>query len=212
MHHWKRGARALFAIVALASAQLAAADFIDYPLPYLTTNGDTLTHVVPGGQIAYMVAYDTSSVHISGGHVSHLFANNAASVTMMFGDVSHLTLNDSTNVVVGGGEVGHLTLTGSARGTVANGTISWLNVYDNSTATLLGAPALSWLVVSETSHVDIYVADAVYGNGHLSGTWQDGTPFEFWVAVGTPGTPSTSPPELPPNITVIPATSVSSAR
>jgi len=203
MSHLKRRACALLAIVATASMQVASADDIIDSQPYVTTHGDTRTKVLPTGTVAYMVAYDTSSVDIFGGHVSHLTMNDDSSVQLMFGDVSHLTLNDTTVATVAGGEVSHVTLNDSTTAIVANGEISWLNVYDNSKATILGAAALSWLVVSETSRVDIYVTDATYSNGHLSGTWLNGAPFQFRVAIGSFGAPSTTPTELPPNITLL---------
>lgn len=212
MSHLKRGACALLAIVATASMPLASADIINSQQSYLTANDSTHTLIINGGEVAYMVGYDTSSIDISGGHVSHLFLNDSALVRLTSGDISHLTLSDSTVATVGGGEVSHLTLNASARATVSGGDVSWLNVYDNSTAAILGAPTLSWLVVGETSHVDIYVTDAVYSSGHLSGTWLDGAAFQFRVQIGSPGTPSTTPAELPPNITIHSPAPVSSAH
>ena len=198
----KRRACALLAIVATASMQLASADVIDSQHPYLTTNGSTHTTIVYGGDVAHMVGYDTSIINISGGHVSQFTMNDSAWVRVLFGDVGHLTLNGSAAATVGGGAVSHLTMNGSARATVANGEISWLRVFDNSTAAILGAPTLSWLVVGETSHVDIYVTDAVFSSGQLSGTWLDGTPFGFGVMVGSFGMPGTIPAGLPANITI----------
>jgi hypothetical protein len=202
MSYLKRGACALLAIVATASMQLASADIIDSQQPYLTANSNTHTLIVNGGEVAYMVGYDTSSTDISGGHVSHMFMNDSALVRLTSGDISHLTLNDSTVATVAGGEVSHLTLNASARATVAGGEVTWLNVYENSTAAILGAPALSWLIVDETSHVDIYATAAVYTNGNLTGTWLDGTPFAFQVRVGSLGTPSMPSAQLPANITI----------
>jgi hypothetical protein len=211
MPYLKRGAGALLAIVATASMQLASADIINSQYPWLTTNGSTHTLIVTGGEVAFSNGYDTSSVDIGGGHVSHMFLNDSALVRLTSGDISHLTLNDSTVATVAGGEVSHMTLTTAARGTVAGGVITWLNVAGNSTAAILGAPTLSWLVVDQTSHVDVYVTDAVFSNGRLSGTWLDGTPFNFGIRIGSPGTPSTSAAELPSNITIHSTASVPSA-
>jgi hypothetical protein len=202
MSHFKRGACALLAIIATASMQLASADIIDSQHPYLTANGSTHTLIVSGGEVAFTDGYDTSSIDITGGHASHMFLNDSALVRLTSGDISHLTLNDSTVATVEGGQVGHLTSNTAARVTVAGGVISWLNVYGNSTAAILGAPTFSWLVVDQTAHVDVYVTDAVYSNGRLSGTWLDGTPFDFGVMIGSGGMPGTSPAELPPNITI----------
>jgi hypothetical protein len=202
MSYLKRGACALLAIVATASMQVASADIINSQHPWLTANGSTHTLIVSGGGISFVDGFDTSSVDITGGHVAHMYLNDSALVRLTSGDISHLTLNDSTLATVSGGEVGHLTANTAARVTVAGGVISWLNVYGNSTAAILGAPTFSWLVVEQTSHVDIYVADAVFSNGRLSGTWLDGTPFNFGVLIGSSGAPGTSPAALPPNITI----------
>jgi hypothetical protein len=229
MSYLKRGACALLAIVATASMQLASADVINSQHPFLTTNGNTHTTIVRGGEVAHMSSYDTSIVNVSGGHVSHLTMNDSAWVRLLFGDISHLTLNGSAATTLADGAIGHLTLNGSAaatlaggtvshvtlnasaRGTVANGEISFLRVFDNSTAVILGAPTLSWLVVSQTSHVDIYVTDAVFSSGRLSGTWLDGAPFEFGVMVGSSEAPWTTPAQLPSNITIHAAASVPTA-
>ena len=212
MTHFKRGACALLAIIATASMQLASADIIDSYQPYVTTNGSTHTLIVSGGEVAFTDGYDTSSIDITGGHVSHMFLYDSALVRLTSGDISHLTLNDSTVATVEGGEVSHLTSNTTARVTVAGGVISWLNVYGNSTAAILGAPTFSWLVVDQTAHVDVYVTDAVYSNGRLSGTWLDGTPFDFGVMIGSGGMPGTSPAELPPNITIHSPAPAASAR
>lgn len=212
MPHLQRGACALLAIIAAASMQLASADIIDSQHPYLTTNGSTHTDIVYGGDVAHMDGYDTSIINISGGHVSYLTMNDSAWVRLLSGDVSRLTLNDSAAATVAGGAVSHLTLTASARATVANGRISWLRAFDNSTVTILGAQTLSWLVVDETSHVDIHVTDASFSSGYLSGTWLNGTPFGFGVLTGSFGTPGTTPAQLPPNITIHSSASVPSAH
>lgn len=202
MSHLKRGACALLAIIAAASMQLASADIINSQHPYLTTNGDTHTTIVYGGEVAHLYSYDTSIVNVIGGHVSHMTMNDSAWVRLISGDISHLTLNGSASATLAGGAVSHVTLNASARATVANGTISFLRVFDNSTAMILGGPTLSWLVVSPTSQVDIHVTDAVFSNGRLSGTWAGGTPFEFGVMVGSAAAPWTTPAQLPPNITI----------
>lgn len=202
MSHLKRGACALLAIVATASMQVASADIINSQHPWLTANGSTHTLILSGGNVSFADGFDTSSVDISGGHVAHMYLNDSALVRLTSGDISHLTLNDTTLATVSGGEVSHLTANTAARVTVAGGVISSLNVYGNSTAAILGAPTFSWLVVEQTSHVDIYVANAVFSNGRLSGTWLDGTPFDFGVRIGSSGAPSTSAAALPPNITI----------
>lgn len=203
MSHLKRGACALLAIVATASMQVASADIINNSQqPWLTTNGSTHTLILTGGAVAFLDGFDTSSVDISGGHVSHMSLNDSALVRLTSGDISHLTLNESTVATVEGGEVSHLTATTAARVTVAGGVISWLNVYGNSTAAILGAPTFSWLVLDQTSHVDVYVTNAVFTNGRLTGTWLDGTPFTFGILIGSLGAPGASPAALPPNITI----------
>jgi len=203
MSHLKRGACALLAIVATASMQVASADIINNSQhPWLTTNGSTHTLILTAGDVGFVDGFDTSSIDISGGYVAHMYLNDSALVRLTSGHISHLTLNESTVATVEGGDVSHLTANAAARVTVAGGVISFLNVYGNSTAAILGAPTFSWLVVEPTSHVDIYVTDAVFMNGRLTGTWLDGTPFDFGILIGSYGAPPTSPAALPSNITV----------
>lgn len=212
MSHLKRGACALLAIVATASMQVASADIINNSQhPWLTTNGSTHTLIVNGGDVAFLDGFDTSSIDIGGGKVSHMFLNDSALLRLTSGHIGHLTMNDSTVATVTGGDVSHMTLHTSARATVAGGVITWVNVSGNSTAAILGAPTLSWLVVDPTSHVDVYVTDAAFSNGRLSGTWLDGTPFDFGIRIGSPGTPSTAAAELPSNVAIHSTASVPSA-
>jgi hypothetical protein len=184
MSHLKRGLCAAFAVVTLGTMQVAAADLIDSYQPYVTTNGSTHTDIVTGGD------------------VSHLFAYDASTIDMSDGEVSRLTLNDSAALTLSGGDVSFLTLNGSASATVSGGDVSWLQVYDNSTASITGQLNLLWLVVSETSHVDLFVAEATFSNGLFSGTWRDGSLFQFGTLIGSAGTPGTSPSALPSNITI----------
>jgi PEP-CTERM motif len=189
MSHLKGAVSAVFAIVATAATATASAAIIDSTQPYLTTTGTTHTDIVDGGNVSFFNAYDTSSVAMSGGQVSFLDAYGASSVAVSAGQLGFLTLHDS------------------ASATVSDGDISWLQVYDNSTASVTGAHDLSWLVVSTTAHVDIYATNTSFSSGLLSGTWLDGSLFEFWAVLGSPGS-STITDVLPSNITVRSPTSV----
>lgn len=125
-------------------------------------------------------------------------------------NVSWFDAYDTSSVDVNGGEVSWLTLHGSATATISGGDIAWLRVFDNGTASITGLLELSWLVVSETAHVDIYATNTTYSNGILSGTWLDGSLFEFWAVLGSPDSGPTfpAPTALPSNIRILSSTSV----
>jgi hypothetical protein len=118
------------------------------------------------------------------------------------GNVSFFDAYDTSSVDVLGGHVGHLTLHGSTAATISDGDISWLRVLDSSKTSITGIDNLSWLVVSETSHVDILATDATFSSGHLSGTWLDGSSFEFWAVLAAPDGSITIPAQLPSNIRI----------
>lgn len=192
MSHLKRGVSAALAMVTTASMQLAWADIIDSYQPYVTTYGSTHTDLLDGGDVSQYYAYDTSTLDMSGGKMGHL------------------TLNDSTAMSISGGSISHLNALESATVTVSGGVITFLRVHDDSIASITGPVDLSWLIVSKTSHIDIYAAEAAFSNGLLSGTWLDGSQFQFWTLIGEAGMPGSTPDALPTNITIHSLASVTS--
>jgi hypothetical protein len=173
------------ALLSCLVVQAASASVISSAVAFLDTTGTTHTDVVTGGSVSHFNAYQNSSVNVAGGDVGFLYLYDSATATVSAGSISFLNLNASSSATVSGAD------------------IAFLNVYDNAFADVFGVFDLSFLVVGENAQVRIHADDVSYSNGHLSGLWGNGTSFSFWALAGGPHGPSTTPPALLPNITIV---------
>jgi len=91
---------------------------------------------------------------------------------------------------------------------ITGGDISWLHLYDNNVTNISFVSDLSWLLVNDNATVNIYADNLSYSNGHLSGTWGNGSDFSFWALEQADLTAGSIGDVIPDNITLH-ATSVS---
>ncbi len=82
---------------------------------------------------------------------------------------------------MGGGEIAWINGYDDSRININAGDISWLKVYEDSVTNISFVDDLSWLLLNDDAKVNIYGTDFSYANGHLAGTWANGSNFSFWA-------------------------------
>lgn len=98
----RRAWRASFFVAGLLAAGAALANTVDTRVSFLATRGDTRTDVVAGADVAFLDAYDRSTVQVSGGHISWLTLHDDASADILGGDISWIRAADTSFVRLSG--------------------------------------------------------------------------------------------------------------
>ena len=101
--------------------------------------------------------------------------NISSQVALVYG-YDQSTINIDT-----GADVSHLKGYDFSTFNVNGGEISWLTLYENNTTNINFVDSLSWLLVNDSSVVNIFGSNFSYSGGHLSGVWGNGVAFSFWA-------------------------------
>ena len=126
----------------------------------LTINGNDAVDI--NGYEANIYAYDQST----------LTANSAS-------DIAWLYAYDESTININGGETSWLYGYDNSTININAGDIGWLKLYGESETNISYLNDLSWLLVNDDAIVNIYGTGFSYSNGHLSGSWANGSLFSF---------------------------------
>jgi hypothetical protein len=119
---------------------------------------------------------------------SHLFVSGGVSI-------SHLWLRDNSSVKIEQkSDISHISLYGKSKAVINGGNISFLNLNDDAVAHIYGINIEGGhysagnvnikggaVTYSPNSTIHIYADNVVFEGGKLSGLWQDGRHFSFWL-------------------------------
>ena len=139
---------------------------------------DSATALIEGEEVAHINLYNTSDLSVSGSSV-----------------ISHLTLHDTSSLSVSGSQkIDHLTLEEETHGEIFDARVGSLTLRDRSVVhvrsldiqgDLFSAPGVEVsggaIVLGSNTALNIYGREINFADGKLSGTWVDGTHFEFWL-------------------------------
>lgn len=97
-------------------------------------------------------------------------------------EVGFFDAYQNATVEVTGGQIDWLSLHDNSAASISGGDVSWLQLYDNSSVRISGIDSLTWLVLrGASSRAEIVANNVLYQNGRLSGSWGNGTPFDFFA-------------------------------
>ena len=123
-----------------------------------------------------------STVMIAGAGNAHSLVINGTNEFDIFGSESFVSAYDFSIVTTHiGSSVSFLDGFDNSTFNINGGEIAWLQLYDSNVTDISFVEDLSWLLVSDNSIVNISGSGFNYSNGHLSGTWANGTDFSFWA-------------------------------
>lgn len=153
--------------------------------------------VVNGGDLPFYYGYNSTSLGMLGGSsVSYVNLFDQAIVAMSAdSNASYVNLaNQASAQIQSGATISHFSAYNTSQASILGGTFSFLNLLDNSHANISSVFFNGGLFIGSGISVDggaltyapgasadVYVQQAVFSNGMLSGTWEDGTNFSFWV-------------------------------
>lgn len=96
--------------------------------------------------------------------------------------ISHLSSYENSSIIIKGGE------------------ISFFDAYENSRAVIYYVEDLSWLIVNDDCKIGLIGTEFTYQGGRLSGKWENGQSFSFWLLQGQgQGQPPTHEDEFMPH-------------
>ena len=150
----------------------------------LTYDFSTLN--VTGG-VTEIGAFDESTINVGGGTIYGLGALNSSNVNVFGGSVYSLSAHDTGTVNVwGNADVDVLIALGYGGVEVTGGTISHIGAGEFGTVNLSGGLVSDYLGASGSGVINIFGYDlekfasgGKYGNGFVSGVWQDDVAFNF---------------------------------
>lgn len=136
---------------------------------------DSSTANMIGGEVGYWNSYSTSHTYISAGEVLHnLNSYESSIININGGNTSALTAYDSSRVDIIGGDVFSLYAQNSSTVNIMSGNIGyWLKAGDSALLNIYGYN----LLASDTG--------GRWGDGFVTGNWEDGTPFTIDLSNGT---------------------------
>ncbi|MDR1007331.1 MAG: hypothetical protein LBL65_02045 [Campylobacteraceae bacterium] len=131
---------------------------------------------------------DTVVPHCEMSDNLHLFIEEGA-------DISHLTLQDNSSIEMEeASSISHINLYGKSKAAINGGNVSFLNLNDDAVAHIYGininggsymsqnVKVIGGVVTySPNSTIHIYANNVVFEGGKLSGLWQNGKHFSFWL-------------------------------
>ncbi len=170
--------------------------------PWVYAYDQSTINVLSGGDVAGLYLYDQTSTNIStGAAVSRVYGYSQNVIDILSGaDVGYVySYGETYSNILAGSVVSWVFGYNQSTLDISGGDIGWLQLYDNSVATVTKTEDLSWLLVSDNSQVHIYGKEFSYSDGHLNGVWGDGTPFSFLALYENDLYPSSI---LPANITL----------
>ena len=131
-------------------------------------HGTDTINILSGGEVAFLSSYDSTNINVqSGGHISHLHTYDNSQVSLSSGsDISHSSAYGNSHFEVNGGDVG------------------FLSFFDFSTANLHQMDGLSWLILGSNTNIKIFGSNFLLSGSHLSGNWENGDNFKFWLLSG----------------------------
>ena len=152
------------------------------------TPPDFTTIEMTGGLVSWLESYDSSTINVSGGTVNNsLRAYDSSTINVSGGAIEELFSFEHSTVNFSGGEMTgtFFVAYGSSIANVSGGTTVGLFGQDNSTINISGGTITGYLAAhSAGCIINIDGFDFAYnptggkfGDGQLTGFWQDSTPF-----------------------------------
>lgn len=141
----------------------------------------TISMLIASSSAYSLTIYGSNSVDING-YESNIRAYNQSTLNAKSNsDIAWLYAHDESTINIEGGETSWLYGYDNSMINISAGDISWLKLYDSNETNISFLDDLSWLLVNDDAIVNIYGSDFSYYNGHLSGTWGNGSAFSFWA-------------------------------
>ena len=135
---------------------------------YATLSMDSSTVNIIGGEVMYPHSHNLSTTTLSGGECYSIIAHDSSTLNATGGDVTYLTADNLSTVDIVGGDVFGLYARESSSVSIRSGNITyWLKAYDSSIVNIYGYN----LLATDTG--------GRWGDGFVSGNWEDGTLFNI---------------------------------
>ena len=159
-------------------------------------NDDRDNSLKESGSISFLHLHDSAAASIKGGEISHIIVHDAGSLSVSGNsEISHLTLHDASSVSLSdSSQIYNLTLEDDTRSEISNAQLGFLNIGDRSEAHVhsldiegdsFSAPGVKVsggaVVLESGTALHIYGREVNFADGKLSGIWDDGTGYEFWL-------------------------------
>lgn len=137
-----------------------------------------------GMETGYLDASDNAAVSVNKrAKVSRLTASGHAKVTLGEGaEVSHLTGSGDSRVHIQGGGFGGLYLSGNSQADIRKAVFKGVNL---STQTVSVSGGVITFTADSTIH--LHAGEVSLRNGKVTGVWEDGERFSFWLIEGNLG-------------------------
>ena len=133
---------------------------------YATLSMDSSTVNITGGEVMYPHSHNSSTTTVSGGECYSIIAHDLSTLNVSDGSVNYLAAQDSSMVDIVGGDVFGLYARNSSTVSIRSGNITyWLKAYDSSIVDIYGY------------NLSAYDTGGRWGDGFVTGNWDDGTPF-----------------------------------
>lgn len=146
-------------------------------VPYCDMSGNSHLFVKDGVDITHFTLKDNSSVKIKESNISHLTLQDNSDIKLEDGSsISHINLHGKSKAVINGGNVGFLNLNDDAIAHIYGINISGGSYMTSNIKVTGGA-----VTYGTNSTIHIYANNTVFEGGKLSGLWQNGKYFSFWL-------------------------------
>ena len=148
------------------------------------------------GSISFLHLHDSATASIKGGEIAHIIVHDASSLSVSGNsEISHLSLHDASSVSLSdSSQIDNLTLEDDTRSEISNAQLGFLKISDRSEAHVhsldiegdsFSAPGVKVsggaVVLESGTALHIYGREVNFADGKLSGIWDDGTSYEFWL-------------------------------